>query len=188
MTNISLHCLTGDYDNVTLDDPFNDGISLDFGIPGNNLNIQDIIFPIQILTSLQIMLNPNQPRRLDKDNLKSYNKYVYYIFLPLLQSYPELESLMNEEEWNNKTYICSSDFLLNAKEVGGESLNVDQFVEDCISRIDQNLSWLPGASMQSILMDQNLLESYVKETDKYRKLAIWLVAYMKYTGRINLLK
>ena len=182
MTNIALHCLTGDYETVTLEDPFNDGISIEFGA-SPLLDIHDIIFPLMIITQLRIMPRPNVPNQLDENKLKAYNTHVKYIFLPLLSSYPELEALISDMDWNQKTYnYGSNDYLLN------NELDVDSIVSYAVKQIDANVSWTSGKSLQNILMDQNMLEAYVKETSIYRKLAIWLVAYIKYTGRINYLK
>lgn len=182
MTNIALHCLTGDYQTVILEDPFNDGISIKFG-DSPLLDIHDIIFPLMMITQLRIMPLPNVPNLLDENKLKTYNTYVKYIFLPLLSSYPELEALISDSDWNQKTYnYGSNDYLLN------NELDVDSIVKNAVEHIDANLSWVAGSSLQTILMEQNLLEAYVKETSIYRKLAIWLVAYIKYTGRIEYLK
>lgn len=182
MTNIALHCLTGDYHTITLEDPFNDGISIEFGV-SPSLDRYDIIFPLMMITGLRIMPTPQNPNLLDENMLKTYNTYVKYIFLPLLSSYPELEALISDKDWNQKTYNCgSNDYLLN------NELDVDSIVKKAVEHINANLSWITDKSLQNILIDQNLLEAYVKETSVYRKLAIWLVAYIKYTGRISYLK
>lgn len=182
MTNIALHCLTGDYNNVVLEDPFNDGISINFG-ESPSLNKQDIIFPLNIITGLFIMPMPANPNIINEIALETYNTYVKYIFLPLLSSYPELETLISDKDWNQKTYDCgSNDYILT------NELDVDSIVSNAVKQIDENVSWSPGKSLQNILMGQNMLEAYIKETSVYRKLAIWLVAYIKYTGRINYLK